>query len=115
MKLTPLQIQYLKISKANKDKPLKIKDIVNNNKKKYCLLFICLGTLFTLSLFLDPSNITSSVIFGLFIGMLSRDLGMFRMSIHLNPITLAITDWSKVDKLLKGNEQNQVSSSNSQL
>ncbi len=106
MKLTRLEIQFLKRAKANKDKTMKLRHLFTNNLKKYCILFIYLGSLFTLFIFLDPSYIVSTFFFGLFIGIISRDLGIFRILIRLNPISLAITDWKKIDELLKNNEQN---------
>src|SRR5262245_6747820 len=101
MKLTRLEIQFLKNAKANKDKSLKLKDMFSKNLKKYCLQFIFISILFTLFLYLDPSYLTSAIIFGMFLGMMSRDLGLFRMLVRLNSLSLAITDWNKVDELLK--------------
>lgn len=108
MKLTPLEIQLLKLAKKNRHKTLRLRDIFKNNWKKYCILFLCLGILFILSLFLDSSHILPAFIFGAFFGMISRDLGFFRRIIKINPISVAITDWDKVDELLREQEQNNL-------
>ena len=103
MKVTNLQLTSLKLLLQQRSRPLTTMDFFKQSWRKYLfILLLLLGAITTCAL----SGLTPMALLlgGYLVGVIERDAQWIRNEMEVMPLTSEITNWERVEQLIKENE-----------
>ena len=104
MKISNAQIKRLELAKLNREKKLSIFLMIARNLRFYIFLAIAFSV--AAYFYYKSGHAEYNLIFiGVFLGVFMRDITWFRMTARFWPVSTVVTDWNKVDELIKENER----------
>ncbi len=105
MPLTSYQRRSLIRAREIKDGPFPIAATMARNAKSYAPVLILTGAYAWWTWDIGFPLMSAGAV-GFLLGFLARDLAWFRMTARMWPVTVQVTNWTKVDELLAAPPRN---------
>ncbi|MBS0204330.1 MAG: hypothetical protein JSS49_15610 [Planctomycetes bacterium] len=99
MQLSPAQRKNLSIWRAFHDEPPTVAELIRLNVRRILILSICFVGPSAIAIS-DRSYSVAAMGLGMFLGILLRDFGAFRATVHFWPALNDVVDWNRLDELL---------------